>query len=739
MSIKTFLPLLLILGAVLVGLPAVHAQDAPHILILSSYHHGYRWSDTEIQGLIDTLPAEVVLDIEHMDTKRFNQPAYLEQYEAVFIAKFAGQSFDAIVTLDDNAFDFMLEYHPKLFPHTPVIFGGVNNLEPGELADYDLFTGIVERIDYRGTIETALAVYPVAKRVLVVTDATTSSQENRAHIEQLVADGHIPVEVVFLDQGEGLELAELMTRLADASSRSVVYYSDFFQDKHGRFIHYQDVLPQLAEISNAPIFVHNDFYLGYGATGGTVVNGYYHGKAVSHLVQRVLKGEKPSQISIEPGPLVDMFDYEQLARWGISTNTLPANNLIINQPERSFYQRYHNTIWAVGLFTFFQTSLIAYLMINIAHRRRAARTLQQSEERYRSIVEASPLPIAIHANSRYMFVNQAAIETLGGHNMDDFVGKPVQDIIHPDFWEEAHQRIQQIYTQQSYAPLTEQKFRRLDGTAIDVLVTATMVDFEGRSASQVVFSDITSRKEAERDRFELAVERERVNMLRCFIADASHDLKTPLATINTATYLLENKLANLSAHEKRHLQIIEDQTARLTRMVDDMLHMSRLDAVQQFDFGPVDLNALIQDIVTNRRDRVRHEQLVLDFIATQVPCLVEADELMLSRAIVNLIENAIHYTPAGGRITIRTFAGPDVSGCEVCDTGIGIAPDDLPHIFERFFRSDRARQSNHGGSGLGLAIAHKIIDLHGGTIEAKSKLNQGTVFRLNIPTRPASS
>ncbi len=715
-------------------IPAAQAKQNPHILILNSYHQGYWWSDHELQGLIESLPPVVVVDIEYMDTKRFTQPSYLALYYSLFIEKFAGKNFDAIVTLDDNAFRFMLTNHPVLFPQTPVIFGGVNRLDPSELEGHPLFTGIVQQIDYLGTIETALAVHPATEQILIITDNSTTSQENRANIEHLIDTNQIPVEVVFLDDGRGLTLAELEERVAAAPLNSVIYYSDFFQDSQGDFVYYQDTLPLLAALSPVPIYVHHDFYLDYGATGGKVINSRQHGQAISAIVQRVLNGENPAQISVEPGPVINMFNYDQLTRWHISTSDLPANSLIINQPARSFYDRYRNVIWATGILSVAQTALIIYLILNIAYRRRAAHTLKESEQRYRSIVEVSPLPIAIHAGERFVFVNQAAIDAMGGQNQADFIGQSIKDFVDPAYWEQANERVQQIYARQAaMAPLMELKFRRLDGTTIDVLVTATLIDFEGKPASQIVFYDVTTRKQAEQDRFNLALERERVNMLRNFIADASHDLKNPLTTINTSLYMLRNQLMKLGTQDTRYLQTIDAQTQRLTRMVDDMLHMSRLDAAEQVEFEPINLNELVTEIVGYQQARAAQKHLALTFAADGEACMVAADEVLLTRAITNLVENAILYTPAEGRITITTIRQPDFIGCEVRDTGIGIPADDLSHIFERFYRSERARRSNDGGSGLGLAIAHKIITLHHGTIRASSVADQGSAFHIELP------
>lgn len=251
-----------------------------------------------------------------------------------------------------------------------------------------------------------------------------------------------------------------------------------------------------------------------------------------------------------------------------------------------------------------------------------------------------------------------------------------------------------------------------------------------------VAQDITERKQAENDRLELALEKESHQALREFIGNMSHDLKTPLSIINTSLYLLERLKDPQRQQEK--LETIRSQTQSLERFIQDILTLSRLDHVAELHYAPLDLNPLIHNAAQQLRPSAEKKGLTVTFdLGMGLPSvLVDKDEV--HRVLVNLLENAVNYTPDDGAITVRTCVRTADVVLEVSDTGIGIADADLPHVFDRFFRADAARVTLAGGSGLGLAIVKKIVDMHGGKIDVESAPGQGATFRVQFPLAQVS-
>jgi len=231
---------------------------------------------------------------------------------------------------------------------------------------------------------------------------------------------------------------------------------------------------------------------------------------------------------------------------------------------------------------------------------------------------------------------------------------------------------------------------------------------------------------------------ESLNIQCQFVADASHELRTPLTSIQGYTKLLLRRGGTIDSNLLiEALQTISDESGRLIRLVSDLLQLARADAGQPI----INQQELIdlREVVTSVEDTVSviaPEQLEIHFISPSLPVLVLADGDRLKQVLLNLTNNAIKATQAGGRVTVVLRAVGEEAILKVIDTGIGIAPADQQRIFDRFYRVERSRtRTRHygGGTGLGLAIAQTIIRAHGGTIELESELNKGSTFTVRLP------
>jgi len=274
---------------------------------------------------------------------------------------------------------------------------------------------------------------------------------------------------------------------------------------------------------------------------------------------------------------------------------------------------------------------------------------------------------------------------------------------------------------------------RQDGTQVTILSSAAPIRNEdGQVVGGVAaLMDITAHRQAERQAF---AERERVRLITDFVRDISHDFKTPLSTINTSAYLIQK--IHDPEHQKQHVLLIYRQTERLAQLLEGLLTMTRLDSDATLSMRSLALNRVVEDAVSQLMSSIEEKNLRLDLKLTPQAPMILADEAELERALSELVQNAVQFTPSEGMITIRTSIEAQNAIVTVQDTGCGINQDDLPHIFNRLYRVDKARSARTGGVGLGLAIAKKVVDLHNGQIEVKSKPRQGSTFRVVFPMEP---
>ncbi len=222
---------------------------------------------------------------------------------------------------------------------------------------------------------------------------------------------------------------------------------------------------------------------------------------------------------------------------------------------------------------------------------------------------------------------------------------------------------------------------------------------------------------------------------RRFVADASHELRAPLTTVVGNLEFLR-KADGLAPQERE--EALDDALAearRMGRLVGDLLSLARTDASQRLNMEPVALGQVVRDLWEETLLRADGRQLVLTSAAEVT---VWGDRDQLKQVALVLMDNALKYTPAGGRVELSVGWADGRAVLRVADTGIGIEPEDLPHVFERFYRADKARSRDDGGSGLGLSIARSIVERHHGTIEVQSTSGNGSAFTVHLPALAAA-
>jgi two-component system phosphate regulon sensor histidine kinase PhoR len=242
---------------------------------------------------------------------------------------------------------------------------------------------------------------------------------------------------------------------------------------------------------------------------------------------------------------------------------------------------------------------------------------------------------------------------------------------------------------------------------------------------------MTHHKRATAYRTELAAERERTAFLQEFIRKMSHDCRTPLSVINANVYLLEH--ITDAERQKLYLAAIRKQALQLETYFQNMLAVSRLESNPELTYESFDVNQLFRDIESDFHLLVEQKNLSLTLDLNNALPPIFADWTELRHALVNLVENAVRYTPEGGSIFLQTTLQDNYIVMTVQDTGIGISTGELPLIFNHFYRTQMARQMVADGTGLGLAIVKQIVALHGGSIEAESAPGQGSLFRIRFP------
>ncbi len=379
----------------------------------------------------------------------------------------------------------------------------------------------------------------------------------------------------------------------------------------------------------------------------------------------------------------------------------------------------------------------AQLEAEIQERRRVESELRQSEARYRLLFENTSVMAGVYDYDGRIALINAAGAAMFGETPEALRGKTLHDILPEDVASRAV-RLQRHVMETGVPDVTEGRTTLRDGREIYYLRHVMPLphdrdDTQPRPIQVLVLTtDLTERHRATQRERDLAIANEKNAFFTDFFSTVSHDLKTPLTVLNTSLTLLERSPD--AAYRTQKLAQLRQQVYILNTYIQDMLTISRLEYLPTLRKVALHVPLLVEEVVTMLRPRTDEKNIrVTATMSADLPAIV-ADEDQIRRALVNLVENAINYTPVTGAVHVVTHPVGAQVMIEVTDTGIGISTDDLPRIFDRFYRSSDARLFESRGTGLGLAIVKKIIDSHNGSIEVESEKGHGTTFRVSLPT-----
>lgn len=354
-SIKYTKIFLLILLVVQLGL-TLFSQNS--VLVLNSYNPGLSWSDAELEGLNSVLSKQYELEVyvEYLDSKRFGDPYSLELFKDYLFKKFKNINLDAVIALDNDAFDFVLENYETFFKGIPVVFCGINYYKEYNLESKDFATGVVETQDIRDTLSTALSLHKDVKHVYVIIDNYTKTS---ILVRQEMGKEVIPyfpnINFIFLSDS----LEEIHENLSNPVKNSIAILLGFNKDKNGIFYSFDQIGRFIEQFDKIPIYTTLSVYMDYNVIGGKITSAFDQGVKAGEIVLNILSGADiknlPRYYLLENKYL---FNYPQLVKFKISLNSLPSNSIVLNKPI-PFYKKYPVLFW-IGV-----VSIVFLIVINI--------------------------------------------------------------------------------------------------------------------------------------------------------------------------------------------------------------------------------------------------------------------------------------------------------------------------------------------------------------------------------------
>ncbi len=365
-----------------------------------------------------------------------------------------------------------------------------------------------------------------------------------------------------------------------------------------------------------------------------------------------------------------------------------------------------------------------YATVEMAlYKHKMERKLKESEQMFRSIFESTNEFIHIlDKDGKIIKTNPATIQQ-SGYKKNEFVGKGLAHFLTPDSKENFEEHFK-ILRKKGHSRL-ELEFVEKDGAVITVdCSTSAIRNKHGEVLSYVSFQhDITKKKEIEQMKSE-------------FVSQVSHELRSPLASIKgfASTILADEEIEKKTRNE--FLRIINDESERLARLIEDLLDLSKIEHGHiQIDREKVQVLDIIAEAISNLRPQSKEKYIQLKSKLEESLPEIYCNRDMILQTLVNLISNAIKFTPEKGKVTVSAKRKKDALEVTVFDTGVGVPSKDLPYIFDKFYRGKRKGDEKRG-TGLGLSIAKEFVKSHGGDIWVESEIGRGTKFSFQLPIEP---
>ncbi len=399
---------------------------------------------------------------------------------------------------------------------------------------------------------------------------------------------------------------------------------------------------------------------------------------------------------------------------------------------------------------------------NITEQIKLRDSVAESEERYRLLMKTLPDSVIVHSQGKIVYANPASAKAIGAANSMELIGMDAIQMVHPDYREMAIQRIVKA-VKGTPVPQIEEKLVRLDGTVIDVEISAVPISYSGKPAMLTVINDITTRKRAElllQEKTELiqaqneeyqqineeltqtnealiqakAKAEESDRLKSAFLANMSHEIRTPLNSIIGFSDLLCEE-ENDPVQVIKYSSVIKASGNRLLQLISNLIDISKIESgTEPVTFSQVSAIQTIQEVISQFRLIADEKsiELTMQHSSDMEGLCLYTDSLKLHQILSNLVGNAVKFNK-DGIIRVGIERHPDGVLFFVSDTGIGIPLHNLPKVFDRFYQVDTSISRRSNGAGLGLSLCKGMVELLGGKIWVESEIGKGSTFSFILP------
>lgn len=387
-KLKLFICIFFLVSLIIFKSSSVAATEIKNVLVLHSYNEGFAWTGAISKGInsvFNESTTDVNIKYDYMDLKERSDVDYLDFFFNLQKSKYSHIKFDIIIASDNGAMDYLLEYGDKLFPKTPIVFCGINEINPSILLNKPQYKIVVENIEVEEMIENILSLFPHTHTFNIFGSSSTSGKNDFNNIKKISNKFINDYKFNFY---ENTPIEKVKEEIKNSNKNTAfIFVTDPFLDRSGHYRYINNLKDDIFKNSPAPLFSFWDFDLGYGTLGGKVTSGFYQGEEAAKIALKILNDSSLASIpQISQSPNKYMFDYNQLQHFKINLNILPKGSIIVNE-NFSFFERYRDLVIGTLVVFLFLITIISLLSIIINQKRKNEIKLNNSYEELTAVYE----------------------------------------------------------------------------------------------------------------------------------------------------------------------------------------------------------------------------------------------------------------------------------------------------------------------------------------------------------------
>ena len=714
---------------------SLFANNSKEVLLIHSYHKGYIWTDDISKTIEKNFQdhKEIELTTLYMDAKRVDDSVYLSNLAKLYKQQFENRKFDLVIVSDNNAFDFIIQYHEYLFKDLPILFCGINNFNKSLLNKNNIkefMTGVAEEVDLEKNFELISKLHPNLKNLLIINDTSSTGYAVKRDLNPIIEKYNKKFKIEYTDN---LDINNLKNKVSNLDKEnSVILFVLLFKDTTGKYFTYKQSFQEVKSVSKVPIYGLWDFYLNDGIVGGLLTSAVAQGEAVSKMALEILSGKKVTDIPVlEKSQNVYMFDHVELNKFNIDISRHIDDPIIINEPATIYKE--HTKFFIISILIILILSIIVIILkANIQRREKVELELSNRLEFDKVLLDTIPNPIYYkNIDGKFLGCN-TSFANLVNCTREEIIGKTAYDFF-PYKIANANTLIDKELLQTFSTSTSEFTFHTPTSEMKHIILNkAVYKNIDGTVGGIVcIMDDITERVQQK----QFLIQQSKLAEMGDMVAAIAHQWNEPLVELSAlvqdiqTSYLL-NELKDVNVKDFVNDSMV--QIKYMSKTLSDFRNFLKPSTKKKLFSISKALNEINE--IIGKQIFYSNIKMNFNYENKNEELLIYGYENEFKQVLLNLINNAknkivekIRENKEKANININIKRCSNFNTIEIVDDGGEIDERIINSIFDPYFTT------KEDGTGFGLYMAKVIVeDKMRGTINVRNE-GQNVVFTIKLP------